>query len=255
MKAIILSAGQGKRLLPLTKDRPKCLIGLEGQSILEWQVDVLHYAGIREIVVVVGYKAEKVESLLRQRYGPLAPRTIFNPDYDRADNLWSCWRAKGEMEGPFVLLNGDTLFEPEILERLLASKGYPITVTINRKKKYDDDDMKVVIQADRLLAIGKGLPLERVGAESIGLLKFDEEGARLFRESLDEAVKEKDSVKRWYLSVINHLAQRSVVGICDITGLRWCEIDYPKDLVQAGAVVKRIREVLGAPSVLAMSAR
>ena len=254
MKVIILSAGQGKRLLPLTKDKPKCLVRLEGQSILEWQIDVLHYAGLKDIVVVVGYQAEKVKHLLRQRYGASSPRLLFNPDYARTDNLWSCWRAREEMEGPFVLLNGDTIFEPEVLEKLLATNGYPVTVTINRKETYDADDMKVIFEGSRLLAVGKGLPLEQVGGESIGLLKFKAEGALLFRQALEEAVKEKDSAKRWYLSVIDRLAQRGLVGVCDITGLLWCEIDYPKDLIQAQAVVKRIQEVLKGPSFFAASA-
>ncbi|NPB10091.1 MAG: phosphocholine cytidylyltransferase family protein [Thermodesulfobacteria bacterium] len=251
MKAIILSAGQGKRLLPLTKDKPKCLVGLEGRAIIEWQIDVLRYAGVDDIVVVVGYQAEKVERLLRQRYGSSAPRFLLNPDYATTDNLWSCWRAREEMDGPFILLNGDTLFEPEVLERLFSVHGYPITVTVNRKPAYDADDMKVILDGERLLAVGKDLPLEKVGAESIGLLKFDEEGARLFREALEEAVKEEDSTRRWYLSVIDRLARRGVVGTCDITGLLWCEIDYHKDLVPAKTVVKRISEVLGGPSLAA----
>ncbi|MBP8037285.1 MAG: NTP transferase domain-containing protein, partial [Desulfobulbus sp.] len=70
MKVIILSAGQGTRLLPLTADRPKCLIPVQGKTVLEWQIDELHRSGIDDITVVVGYNAPMVEELLADRYGP-----------------------------------------------------------------------------------------------------------------------------------------------------------------------------------------
>ncbi|HSO10149.1 MAG TPA: sugar phosphate nucleotidyltransferase, partial [Desulfoprunum sp.] len=69
MKVIILSAGQGKRLLPMTATLPKCLLPVQGKTIIEWQIDELHKCGIDDITVVVGYNADKVENLLQQRYG------------------------------------------------------------------------------------------------------------------------------------------------------------------------------------------
>src|SRR5690606_34114380 len=121
MRAIILSAGQGSRLLPLTQDRPKCLLPVGGRSVIEWQVRHLATGGVTEIAVVLGFHADQVADQLQALAGPqLAIRTIFNPFYNVSDNLGSCWMARGEMEGDFLLLNGDTLFEPAILKKLLA---------------------------------------------------------------------------------------------------------------------------------------
>ncbi len=77
MKVIILSAGQGKRLLPMTATLPKCLLPVQGKTIIEWQIDELHKCGIDQITVVVGYNADKVEELLQHRYGSEKIKTCY----------------------------------------------------------------------------------------------------------------------------------------------------------------------------------
>src|SRR4029453_4450335 len=99
-----------------------------------------------------------------------------------ADNLGSCWLARHEMAGDFLLLNGDTLFETAVLQRLLHSPPAPITVPIDRKTAYDADDMKVHLDGPRLLEIGKPLPLALTDGESIGLLSFRGARPQLFVE-------------------------------------------------------------------------
>src|SRR3546814_19757215 len=107
------------------------------------------------------------------------------------------------MDNPFVLLNGDTVIEPGIVETLLAERLAPITVTIDRKTRYDDDDMKVSLDGSRLTAIGKTLALETVAAESIGLLRFDQRGAELFRDGIEAVLREPPGTGRFSLSVTN----------------------------------------------------
>ena len=126
-KAIILSAGQGKRLSPLTDTRPKCLVELSGRTVLHWQLKHLAQAGITEAVVVTGFAADTVESEVAGLAIPgLTVRTLFNPFYALTDNLATCWLARGEMRGDFLLLNGDTLFEAPIAERLIAAPPAPM---------------------------------------------------------------------------------------------------------------------------------
>ncbi|HVR68923.1 MAG TPA: NTP transferase domain-containing protein, partial [Verrucomicrobiae bacterium] len=168
MRAVILSAGQGSRLLPLTADRPKCLLPLKSRTLLQWQVETLAACGVTEIAVVVGFRAAMVEEhLAALRRDGLALRTILNPFFNVADNLGSCWLARGEMAEDFLIVNGDTIFEPAVLRKLLASPAAPITVTIDRKDSYDADDMKVQVEGTRLLDIGKTLRLDVVNGESI----------------------------------------------------------------------------------------
>lgn len=242
MKAIILSAGQGKRLLPLTADTPKCALLLHGKTVLEWQIDELLKFGIDDILVVTGFGTEKVERLLHKRYDKHQVRTVFNPFYQVADNLGTCWVVRNEMDQDFILLNGDTLFDSSVLRRLLDAPARPITVTINMKAAYDEDDMKVMLDGDRLVRIGKLLPLEQVHAESIGMLLFRDSGATLFRETIEDVLRTPEGTRRWYLSVIDELAQSHPVATCCIVGSPWAEVDFPADLKRAEEVVKGIAE-------------
>lgn len=237
MKAIVLSAGQGRRLLPLTESAPKCAVDLHGRSLLDWQIDQLLACGVDEVVVVTGFGAERVDALLARRQDRALLRSLYNPFFEVADNLASCWLARTEMDRDFLLLNGDTLFEPAVLRRLLESPPKPVTLAVDHKVHYDDDDMKVQLDAGRLLEVGKDLPAQRVDGESIGLMFFRGQGPALFRAALEAAMSSPRGLKQWYLSVIGELAGHGRVWTCSIQGLDWAEVDYPLDLARAAKMV------------------
>ena len=237
MKTIILSAGQGKRLLPLTAEIPKCLLPIQGKKLIEWQIDALHRCGIDKITVVTGYRAEKVDEVLQRSYGPGRIKTLYNSAYAITDNLVSCWAVRHEMNEDFILLNGDTLFETAVLKRLFESPDRPATVVVNHKDMYDVDDMKVEMEGCRLVRIGKNIVHDRAQGESIGMILFRGEGPMLFRSALKNALNDPEAGRKWYLSVIDEMAQVMPVWTCSITGLKWCEVDYPADLKQADGVV------------------
>ena len=161
MKAIILSAGQGSRLGHLVDDRPKCLIDFNGRSLLDRQLDTLDANGVGEAVVVTGFHDELVNEAIGRRSGGPSVRTIFNPFFKVADNTGSLYMAREELSGDCLVWNGDTLVSRSLMKRVLANRQTGISVTIDRKPSYDDDDMKVVEEDRRLKAIGKRLPLEK----------------------------------------------------------------------------------------------
>ena len=233
MKAIILSAGRGTRLGRLTADQPKCLLPVRGAaSLLEVQLDVLAACGVNDVRVVTGFAAERVDALLRTRRTTFQKvSTLYNPFFDCSDNLVSCFMARGEMNEPFLLINGDTVFEIRALERLLASPEALLTLAVSEKASYDGDDMKVSLDGTRLRAVGKHLPLGSVDAESIGLMLVREGGPARFRQALALAMREPSARKAWYLSVVDALARTDRVETAAITGLRWWEVDCPEDLV------------------------
>lgn len=238
-KAIILSAGQGSRLLPLTADQPKCLIDFSGRSLIAWQISALAANGIEEIVVVTGFRDDKLEAALAALAVPgVSISTRFNPFYKVADNLGSCWIAREEMDQDFIILNGDTLVSPEIVGRLIAGATAPITVTIDVKDSYDLDDMKVQRDGDRLLQIGKRLEPAETNAESIGMLAFRGEGPAIFRRQVEAMMRTPEGVLNWYLKAIHALAPSGVVGTVSIEGLRWAEVDFPEDLPIARALTE-----------------
>ncbi|HAF41945.1 MAG TPA: nucleotidyltransferase [Sphingobium sp.] len=240
-KAIILSAGQGSRLLPLTRDIPKCLIDFNGRSLISWQVAALAANGVTDIVVVTGFRTERVEDHALQIYreSGVRIRTVFNPFFQVADNLGTCWIAREEMHRDFIILNGDTIVSDEIVARLIAGAQDAITVTVDVKAKgeYDDDDMKVNRDASgRLHAIGKRLLPPDTNAESIGMLAFTGEGPAIFRNQIDQMMRTPEGVERWYLRAIDVIAKGNRVGTVSIEGLDWQEVDFPQDVEAAKAL-------------------
>ncbi|MFW2345886.1 MAG: nucleotidyltransferase, partial [Brevundimonas mediterranea] len=142
-----------------------------------------------------------------------------------------------EREAGVLLLNGDTLFEPAIADRLIAAPMTDIVVTVDRKPTYDADDMKVETRGDDLFAIGK--TIQTYDAESIGFLRFSDRGAARFRSAMEAALRDPDNLRRWYLSIIHELArQGGGVSVCSIEGLGWGEMDFLADVATNEALVQ-----------------
>ena len=186
---------------------------------------------------MVGFQAEKVEAFLATQPVPgIDVETVYNPFFDSSDNLVTAWLACSEMHGDFLLMNGDTLFEPAVLRRLLSAPRAPITLVVNGKDRYDADDMKVSMSAEgRLRAVSKTLTDDVVNGESIGLMRFTSEGVRCFRSALDRAVRTSRGLKAYYLSVIDQLTHEIPVETVSMTGLWWGEMDSPEDLASVRA--------------------
>ena len=243
MKAIILSAGQGSRLLPLTESVPKCCLKLDGKSLLQHQIESLAANGMDDIVVVTGFNHQVVEELVGEINIPgISIRTLFNPFYAVSDNLGTTWIARKEMGSPFLLLNGDTLFEESTLSELLHSERvYPITLAIDRKDRYDDDDMKISAEGEQLRRVGKRLESEIVNGESIGMMVFNHSGAKAFVQKIESLMSSPGGLAQWYLSAIDELADTGIVGISSIQGFDWCEVDDIVDFKHAEKAVANWR--------------
>ncbi|VAW02248.1 CTP:Inositol-1-phosphate cytidylyltransferase [hydrothermal vent metagenome] len=231
MKAIILSAGRGSRLLPLTETRPKCLLPIGNTTILGRQLDTLEAGGITEVVIVTGFMAALVEEEAANRSGPMKVTTSYNPFYQIADNLASCWMVREHMNSDFLLINGDTLFEQALLNDVLSSPhNLPVQVTIDRKAAYDSDDMKVQLDGTTLRAIGKSLALDKTDAESIGMLRFTGDGPGIYRAKLEQMMRTPEGVSNWFLKAIDAIANTTgQVGTYPIEGRRWNEVDTVDD--------------------------
>ena len=239
--AILLSAGQGSRLLPLTAERPKCLIEFSGKSLIEWQVEMLARAGVKRIDVVTGFMTDEVEEHVARIDDPRVEITChFNPFFKVADNLGSCWIVRERMKGDFLILNGDTLVSEDIVRRVQEGSDWPIAVTVDVKPAYDSDDMKVSRgQNGRLARIGKTLTAEVSNAESIGFLAFRGEGVELFRETVRQTMRTPDGVNHWYLKVIDMIADSGKVGTKSIEGMDWAEVDFSNDIETATELTDR----------------
>lgn len=247
MRAIVLNAGYGGRLRPATNGLPKCLLPVDADhSVLEVQLRTLARCGIRHVTIMIGYEAEKIEQFLATH--PIASLTVqtrYNPFFATTNTAVTCWLAIRDMTEDFVLVNGDTLFDSEILRRVLAAPEAPLVMAVDQKPSYDADDMKVMLTTcGRLKGVGKSLPESKIDGESIGLMAFRANGVVAFRSALETAVRDPEALRLWYHDVISLMAPKLLVNTVLIKGLWWREIDTPQDLAEVRASFAR-RELSG----------
>jgi choline kinase len=231
--AVILAAGVGSRLRPLTSDRPKALVPVGGKTILGRAVDALVGAGVSRLVVATGYREDALRAALAA--APLEVVFCPNPRYDRTQNSVSLALCRDALEGDaFIRLDGDVVFDPVILSRLDSTAGQ-IVAAIDRARVLDDEAMKVRLDegAARILSFGKDIPLAESGGESIGIERISADAGPLLFDALERAGAAGET-QLYYEDVYARLIADGLhAAVADVTGLRWCEIDAPEDLALA----------------------
>ena len=235
MKAIILAAGKGERLMTLTSDTPKSLLELENETtLLESQLITINKTAIDKVVIVTGYLTEKIESKV-QRYSKkynIDIQIIYNPFFDISNNLLSLWQSRHEMESDFIIINGDDIFNDSVLLGLLEhDKNELITMVIDRKETYDEDDMKLIVENGRILEVSKKIPLNEANGESIGMIRVTGEAKGIMVDTMERMVRNKKNMQVFYLAMIQELINQGiVVGYHEISSKDWAEIDFHPDL-------------------------
>jgi choline kinase len=232
--AILLAAGVGSRLRPLTDDRPKCLVSLGHETILHRAVRLLHGAGLRRLVVATGYRAEAVHRALAG--APLEVTFVDNPDYAHTQNVVSLARALEAVrpdEG-FVKLDGDLVFTAPVLEALFAGTA-AATVAVDRSGTLGAEEMKVLVHDGRVQRFGKGLDPHRAHGESIGIEWFTPSAAPRVRAALAAAVAQ-GRTDVYYEDVYNDVLDQLEMRAIDVPAGAWTEIDDAADLARAQAL-------------------
>ena len=235
MDVLILSAGKGERLYPLTKNTPKALLDLgNGETLIESQLHAIDDCpGIGRVFVVGGYRCEQIEAKLAHWEG-LPVEVIYNPFFETTNNLVSMWLGLLAVPSREVItINGDNLFRPELLRLLLnAPEEDAISMVVDRpEREMNDDDMKVVIAGGRVLEVPKDIPLERANGESIGIIRFRETGLEMFRHTLDRMVRNRASHGLFYLAAMHEImSQGFPVHFVECEESWWAEVDFHHDL-------------------------
>lgn len=249
MRAVIVAAGMGRRLAPYTDDRPKCLVEVNGRSILERQIDAYRAAGVDDVVVVRGYLSEKIALP--------GIRTVENPGYATNNILASLMCARGELDGGFLFSYSDIVFRREVAHAAARSaEDYGLVIDRLWDQAYEGRTLHPVSEAElarvdadgRVLAVGKR-KVERADArgEFIGLARFSARAALVMRaryEELEQTLAPEapfGTAPRFaaaYLTdLLNDLIARGErMGSVDIDG-GWREIDTTQDLERARAIV------------------
>jgi choline kinase len=215
MKAVILAAGYGRRIQEFTQGKPKCFLEVNGQRLIDYQVQTFKNAGITDVTVVVGYKRELFNYLKSEAH------LVYNPFYARTNNFASFWFAKEQLTEPFVWVNGDTFFEPAILKRLLSEDGNVLAVQL---KQCSPEDMKVKVKDCQITAISKEL-IESDG-EFIGLAKFQDYADA--KSTLDRFIEAYQS-SFFECLIMEMIRKGSKFRLLCTNDLVWEEIDFKED--------------------------
>jgi L-glutamine-phosphate cytidylyltransferase len=234
MTGIILAAGAGTRLNGSDVVRPKCLAPIGGTPLIERQLQALRDVGIADIVVVVGFAADRV----RAACGPRV-RFVENAAYARTNSLYSLWMARGVLERGFVVMNCDVLFHPQLLADLLSARhedALLVSYPEPAHPPFTDEEMKVQVRRGQVVDIRKDLPPEATDGENVGIVKFSAGGAARLVPVMDRLIST-GGLRDWAPRAFREFARLQPLYAIGTRGLPWTEIDTPADYQHATQTV------------------
>jgi len=241
MRGIVLAAGRGSRLNGTAANRPKCLVEVGGQTLVERQIHALANAGIEDVAVVIGCDAEAVRARCGDRV-----TYVENPQFAQTNSLYSLWMARALLYEGFVVLNCDVIFPAVLLDGLLASSHDAALLVAHHdasQPPFGDEEMKVRIRAGRVVEMSKTMRPADADAENLGVVKFGPKSAPRLIEIMDGIVAA-GGRRDWAPKAFGAFAAESPLYAIGTRGYPWIEIDFPEDYQRA------VREVLPAIEAL-----
>lgn len=238
LKAIILAAGIGSRIRPLTDNCPKTLLSVGDLTILGRMLTNIRSCGIDDVILVLGYLHEQVDAFVQEEFADLNVQTVVNSRFNETNTGYSLMLA-ADLIGPsgFVKFDGDVVFDQEILRQLLArSDGNYLCV--DRNIQLDAEEVKVALSAGtRIALVSKTLaPADAIG-ESIGIERINADTAKALFAELRTMMQDDGNLQKYYEDAYERLIADGVAfDIMDITGLAWTEIDTHDDFETAKTI-------------------
>lgn len=230
--ALLLAAGTGSRLYPLTEHAPKCLTIVNGMSILERMITILNQHGFKRLIVVTGHLENHIKDFLGNQVGDIKVEYIFSPLYKSTNNIYSLWMARKAISEPFLLLESDLVFDKSLLgdmlypDRLAAAKLQPwmngTSVTINKSRKV------TAFLADKADSFGE-IKYKTVNIYSISLKSWNGIVQRLEKSISDGKIND------YYETVFAQMIADGSLSFESVSfdGKPWYEIDTLADLAIA----------------------
>ncbi len=235
MKAIILAAGVGSRIRPLTDNCPKSLLKVDGKTILEMMLSHLQDCGINEVVFILGYLQDQIKDFVKTNFPDLKTHFVTNERYAETNTGFSLMLAKNLIdESVFIKFDADVVFDKEILKRLIDC-DYSNCLCIDKNINLDAEEIKVIVgDQNRVIKASKTVnPKDAVG-ESIGIEKISGETANLLFAELEIMMEDKQNHQEYYEAAYERLIDKNVPFYAlDISGLKWTEIDTKEDFITA----------------------
>lgn len=242
MIGLVLAAGAGRRLQPLTDDLPKTLLPVDGErTILDVALANLKAAGLDDVAVVTGFAAHRIDErkqALEQDHG-VNLELVFNDKAEEWNNAYSLWIAREQLRGGAILVNGDTVHPASVEETVLAARGPAIVLAADTEKALGEEEMKLHVTDDGFMdRINKALEPATAAGEYIGVTLIEAEAADSLADSLEATWKRDPDL--YYEDGYQEFADRGGrIGIAPIGQADWVEVDDHEDLARAREVACR----------------
>jgi choline kinase len=241
MKAIILAAGFGSRLRPLTDNSHKSLLLVAGMPIMERMLRSIDEVGIKDVAIVTGYRNQDIENFVPTlQLANLKVTYIHSDKYLVTNTAYSLLLCKDFADGEsFVKFDADVAFEVEVLKRLLNHPG-DTCLCIDKNIHLDKEEVKVIAdENDMVISVGKKLDSSKATGESIGIEKIGAEAGKLLFAELENLMQDEKNFQEYYDDSYTTLVNKGVKFYAsDITGLKWVEIDTHDDFARAQEIFK-----------------
>ncbi len=234
VKAVILAAGSAPRLHPQSDGTPKTLLAVGGVPILRRTMTTLMRCGYDQFVIVTGYLDGMVRDAVTSWYSGVDVVFVMNPDFHTTHNAFSLLLAREHLDRDgFLLLDGDVVFDLDVIEELV-DRG-PDCLAVRSVGEIGLEEVKVTADnQDRVLAIGKHVPVRSAMGESVGIQLFSAATSKRLFEILDSRVRMQGLVHEYYEATMQQLLDEgaTLYGV-DIGSMYASEIDTIEDLVAA----------------------
>lgn len=229
---LLLAAGSGSRLLPLTNESPKCLTLVNEVSILARLLENLSSQGIKKLIVVTGHLSTSIEEFLGDIYDNITIEYIHSPLYKTTNNIYSLWMAREIMKEPFILIESDLVFEASLLNEMMYPDRMAVagikdwmngtTVTMNKDKKV------LGFKTDTTFS-NEAIKYKTVNIYSFSLSSWEIISERLGKHIIEE------KVNGYYETVFSELVDENLLSLEAVSfdEKPWYEIDTLKDLKEA----------------------
>jgi choline kinase len=239
---LVLAAGAGRRLQPLTDDLPKTLLAVDGErTILDIALANLKSAGLDQVAVVTGFAAHQIDDrkeALERDHG-VTLELVFNEKAEEWNNAYSLWIAREHLRAGAILVNGDTVHPASVEETVLAARGPAIVLAADTEKALGEEEMKLHVTDDGFMdRINKALDPATARGEYIGVTLIEAAAADPLADALEATWKRDPDL--YYEDGYQEFADRGGrIGIAPLGAVDWVEVDDHNDLARAREVACR----------------
>lgn len=227
MKAIILAGGQAKRLRPLTNNLPKCLLKVKGKTVLEYQVEALLTNNINELIIVSGPFTDLLKKFIENKFPDIQVTYINNNNFKKTGPAYGLWLARKFLTEDIMYLNSDVLIDKKILSKVINSNYQSVTAI--QLNAWDEEEVNVILDKDRIIKIGKTISKKLNCGEFIGVTKLGSNFNKKLILALQNFIDYKE-FNKFAADAINQAIQRGgQMYAVDVSNFKAMEIDTHED--------------------------